>query len=94
MVSALIQCQHCFQGGIASLRQNKSKFSARMVHSKFSGLWLFFFFFKNKSVNRDSDVSVARPANHTGPRDYEGRYESIFAFICFFYSVPFLDAYV
>lgn len=55
MVSALIQCQHCFQGGIASLRQNKSKFSARMVHSKSSGLWLFFFFFKNKSVNRDSD---------------------------------------
>ena len=55
MVSALIQCQHCFQGGIASLRQNKSKFSARLVHSKSSGLWLFFFFFKNKSVNRDSD---------------------------------------
>lgn len=48
MVSALIQCQHCFQGGIASLRQNKSKFSARMVHSKFSGLWLFFFFSKIK----------------------------------------------
>lgn len=48
MVSALIQCQHCFQGGIASLRQNKSKFSARMVHSKFSGLWLFFFFFFSK----------------------------------------------
>ena len=50
MVSALIQCQHCFQGGIASLRQNKSKFSARMVHSKFSGFWLFFFFFSKIKV--------------------------------------------
>ena len=46
MVSALRQ--HCFRDGIASLRQNKSKFSARMVHSKSSGLWLFFFFFFTK----------------------------------------------
>ena len=43
MVSALRQ--HCFRDGIASLQQNKSKFSARMVHSKSSGLWLFFFSF-------------------------------------------------
>ena len=94
MVSALIRCQHCFRGGIATLRQNKSKFSARMLYGRYSGLWLSFHLKKKKSASRESDVSVPRPANHTGPRDFEGRYESTFACICLFYSVPFLDAYV
>ena len=48
MVSALIRCQHCFRGGIATLRQNKSKFSARMLYGRYSGLWLSFHLKKKK----------------------------------------------
>ena len=91
MVSALIQCQHCFQGGIASLRQNKSKFSARMVHSKFSGLWLFFFFFSKIKVLIETVMFLLLDQQIT--LDPEIMRADMKAF-CFFYSVPFLDAYV